>query len=345
VKRVALLPGDGIGPEIVTQAWRVVCAVTSLSAETYAVGGHGIDVAGAPLPDATLAACEAADAVFLGAVGGPRWAQAEERPEQGLLQLRKRLGLYANLRPVRVMAGMAEHSPLRPERVEGVDLLFVRELTGGIYFGEPREEGRQRALDTMVYTEPEVRRIAELGFRLAAGRRGKVTSVDKANVLASSRLWRRVVDDVARAHPEVAHEHRLVDACAMRLISEPGTFDVVLAGNLFGDVLSDEAGVIVGSLGLLPSASTGDGTRGLYEPIHGSAPDIAGLGIANPIGAILSAAMMLRHSLDLEAPARRIEEAVSRALGAGARTADLGGTLTTAEMADAVLRHIDEGDA
>jgi len=342
--RVVLLPGDGIGPEVVSAARTVLERVVrgAIAFEEYLIGGAAIDTTGQPLPAATLAACRSADAVLLGAVGGPRWddPRAAVRPEQGLLAIRRELGLYANLRPVRTWAELAGASPLRPERLADVDVLFVRELTGGLYFG-PRGRERtadgERAYDTMVYTDGEIRRVVALAFRLAAERRRRVTSVDKANVLDSSRLWRAVAIEVAAQHPGIALEHQLVDSAAMRIITSPGAFDVVVTENMFGDILTDEASVLAGSLGLLPSASLGDGRLGLYEPIHGSAPDIAGTGAANPIGAILSTAMLCRHSLGLPAEAQTIERAVDAAIAAGARTRDLGGALGTAEMTEAVL--------
>ena len=345
---IALLPGDGIGPEVVGAARTILERVAAgaghaFSFSEHLVGGCAIDASGAPLPDDTLAACRAADAALLGAVGGPRWddPRAAVRPEQGLLALRRELGLFANLRPVRVSPHLVEVSPLKAERLAGVDILFVRELTGGLYFGRRgREpiEGGERAFDTMVYTDGEVRRVVELAFRLAAGRRRSVTSVDKANVLESSRLWRRVAEEVAAGHRGVRLEHQLVDSCAMRIVSAPAGFDVVVTENMFGDILTDEAAVLPGSLGVLPSASLGEGSFGLYEPIHGSAPDIAGRGLANPIGTVLSAAMLLRHSLGLAEEAAQVEAAVEAALAAGARTADLGGTLGTAAMVDAIAR-------
>ena len=343
---IALLPGDGIGPEVVAAARAVLERVAARGGHTFAfsqhlVGGCAIDETGNPLPDATLAACRAADAALLGAVGGPRWddPRAAVRPEQGLLALRRELGLYANLRPVRVSPHLVAASPLKADRLDGVDILFVRELTGGLYFGErgrERVDGVERAFDTMVYTDGEVRRVVELAFRLAAGRRRAVTSVDKANVLESSRLWRRVAVEVAARHPDVSLEHQLVDSCAMRIVTAPASFDVVVTENMFGDILTDEAAVLPGSLGVLPSASLGEGSFGLYEPIHGSAPDIAGRGVANPIGTVLSAALLLRHSLGLAEEAARIEAAVERALAGGARTADLGGALGTAAMVEAI---------
>jgi 3-isopropylmalate dehydrogenase len=356
---VVLLPGDGIGPEVVDEGRRVLELVASRSGHTFAfvehlIGGAAIDAAGNPLPVETLEACERADAVLLGAVGGPRWddPKARVRPEQGLLGLRRALGLYANLRPVRVHPALAATSPLKEDRIAGVDILFVRELTGGIYFGQPRLRetvgARTRAVDTLEYTDEEIRRVVRMAFRLARGRRQLVTSVDKANVLESSRLWREVTNEVAREHPEVRLEHQLVDSAAMRLVTSPRAFDVVVTENMFGDILTDEAAVIAGSLGLLPSASLGEGRRGVYEPIHGSAPDIAGKGIANPLGTISSVALLLRHSLGLEEEARAVERAVDAAITGGARTADMhpGGaprdatqrvpSLSTSQMGDAV---------
>jgi 3-isopropylmalate dehydrogenase len=285
--------------------------------------------------------------VLFGAVGDPSFddPEAEHRPEQALLGLRRSLGLFANLRPVWVHPALADASPLRPAAVQGVDLVVVRELTGGIYFGGPRVEGADRAVDTMVYTRAEVARIAHVAFRTAQARRARVTSVDKANVLACSRLWRRTVDAVAREYPGVHLEHLLVDATTMHLLQRPRDFDVILTGNMFGDILSDEASVLAGSMGMLPSASLGEGRRGLYEPIHGSAPDIAGRGIANPLAAILSAAMLLRHSLELPAAAQAVEAAVAAVLEAGHRTADLampgGPVVTTRQMGDLVVQAID----
>jgi 3-isopropylmalate dehydrogenase len=341
---VALLPGDGIGPEVVAVARELVDAVApdhglSVSWHEHPVGGASIDVHGTALTDEVLAACAGADAVLLGAVGGPRWDTTDPgtpRPEQGLLGLRAGLGLYANLRPVRPWPALYDASPLRRERIEGTDLLVVRELTGGIYFGE-RGRDSERAFDTCVYTLAEVERLAEWGFRAAADRRGKVTSVDKANVLETSRLWREQVIRTAAAHPAVELEHMLVDNAAMQLVNRPSDFDVIVTENLFGDVLSDEAAMITGSIGLLPSASLGPGTLGLYEPVHGSAPDIAGRGVANPVATCLSAAMMLRYSLGAPEAADRIDAAVDAVLAAGARTRDLGGDLGTAAVRDRLL--------
>jgi 3-isopropylmalate dehydrogenase len=349
---IVLLPGDGIGPEVVREARSVLEIIAMRYGHTFTfsehlIGGAAIDQTCESLPVATLTACERADAILLGAVGGPKWdnPKAKVRPEQGLLAIRKALGLYANLRPVSVHPALASVSPLKPDRIEGVDVLFIRELTGGLYFGWPRfreEVGdRRRSVDTLEYNEDEIRRVVRLAFQLARGRKKRVTSVDKANVLESSRLWREVAIEVSAEFPDVTLEHQLVDSCAMRLITAPRSFDVVVTENMFGDILTDEAAVLAGSLGLLPSASLGAGTRGLYEPIHGSAPDIAGKGIANPIGTILSAAMLLRHSLHLHEEAEAIERAVREVITDGARTADMvaspgGVTVTTSEMGDLI---------
>ena len=352
--RIALLPGDGIGPEIVAEARRVLSAVGELSGidvefEEALIGGAAIDATGNPLPEATVELCRRADAVLLGAVGGPKWDDpgARVRPEQGLLGIRRALGLYANLRPVVPHPALVDASPLRPERLVGVDLIVVRELTGGIYFGEKGIEQLphgERARDVCSYETFEIERIVRTAAELARGRRGRLTSVDKANVLETSRLWRRVTTRiVAEEFPDVQLDHVLVDSCAMFLVTQPARFDVIVTENMFGDILTDEAAVLTGSIGVLPSASLGaarDGTAtrvGLYEPIHGSAPDIAGQGIANPAGTILSAALLLRHSLGLDAEARAVERAVSDAIDAGSRTRDLGGTATTSEMTDAIL--------
>ena len=345
---IAVLPGDGIGMEVVAEAEKVMRAIAERNGHQFAmeyglVGGAAMDATGKPLPESTLALCKASDAVLFGAVGDPKYddPQAEARPERALLALRKALGLYANLRPVRVHPALADSTPLRPALVKGVDLIVVRELTGGIYFGEPRVEGADRAVDTMVYTRQEVERIAHLAFRIAQGRRRKVSSVDKANVLASSRLWRRTVEAVAEDYPDVELEHVLIDAATMHLIKRPRDFDVILTGNQFGDILSDETSVLAGSMGMLPSASIGEGRFGLYEPIHGSAPDIAGQGIANPVAAILSGAMLLRHSLALEEEAQAVEAAVSAVLDAGYRTPDLAPegqpAVTTQQLGDLVV--------
>ena len=350
--RIVVLGGDGIGPEVTAEAVRVLQAVAvhgghELTFDARLMGGCSIDAHGTALTDEVLAACRASSAVLLGAVGGPRWddPRAKVRPEQGLLALRKGLGVFANLRPVTVHPALADASPLRPDRIAGVDILVVRELTGGLYFGQPkgrdRKDGHERAVDTLEYQDFEIRRVVELAFRLARGRRRRVASVDKANVLESSRLWREIATQIGRDHPDVALEHVLVDTAAMRLVASPAAFDVVVTENMFGDILTDEAAVLPGSMGLLPSASLGDGGPGLYEPIHGSAPDIAGKGIANPVGTVLSAAMLLRHSLGLEAEAARVERAVHAAIAAGCRTRDLGGSLGTRAMTDEILARLD----
>jgi 3-isopropylmalate dehydrogenase len=352
--RLAVLPGDGIGQEVVGEAEKVLAAVGERFAHRFVmehalVGGAAMDAGGDPLPEATVALCRASDAILFGAVGDPKYddPRATRRPEQALLGLRQALGLFANLRPVWVHPTLVESSPLRPELVRGVDLIVVRELTGGIYFGEPRVEGQERAVDTMVYTRTEVERITHLAFRIAQSRSRKVTSVDKANVLACSRLWRRTVEEVAREYPDVALEHMLVDAATMHLIKRPRTFDIILTGNMFGDILSDETSVLAGSMGMLPSASLGEGCLGLYEPIHGSAPDIAGQGLANPLATILSAAMLLRHSLSLETEARAVEMAVDAVLNAGHRTSDLAApgqpAVTTGQMGDLVVAALRSG--
>jgi len=355
---IALTPGDGIGPEVVEEARLVLQDVASRFGHVFQfsehlLGGCAIDQTGSALPEATLAACRAADAVLLGAVGGPRWddPQAPVRPEQGLLGMRKELGLYANLRPVRPYPSLARLSPLKPERVAGVDFIVIRELTGGLYFGTPKGRTQtpdgERAVDTLVYTEPEIRRIVTLAFQIARQRRRLLTSVDKANVLESSRLWRKLAGEIGRDFPDVKLEHQLVDSCAMRLVTHAASFDVVVTENMFGDILTDEAAVLGGSLGLLPSASLGVGRRGLYEPIHGSAPDIAGRGIANPVGTILSAALLLRHSLGLEREAQAVEAAVGLALDEGQHTADLAPVrpLATAQMGAAVRERLDADPA
>jgi 3-isopropylmalate dehydrogenase len=347
---IVLLPGDGIGPEVVRAA-RVVLETAArqdglqLAFDARLIGGAAIDATGSALPDDTLQACQRADAVLLGAVGGPKWDDptAKVRPEQGLLGLRRALGLYANLRPVRPHPALAGSSPLKAERLDGVDLMFVRELTGGLYFGKRGREkidGGERAFDTLEYTDGEIRRVVRLAFRLASERKKKVTSIDKANVLESSRLWRQTATAVAAEFPSVTLEHQLVDSAAMRLVTTPAQYDVVVTENMFGDILTDEAAVLAGSLGLLPSASLGDGRVGLYEPIHGSAPDIANRGIANPLGTIASAALLCRHSLGAASTAARIERAIDRVLADGLRTADLGGTLGTDELTRAVVERL-----
>ena len=348
--RIVVLAGDGIGPEIVAAARGVLDALGSFDYDEQLIGGASIDALGTPLSDDALAACRSSDAVLLGAVGGPKWDTTDPdapRPEQGLLGLRKGLGLYANLRPVKPLAALIDASPLRRERIEGTDLLVVRELTGGIYFGRKSREPYS-ALDECVYTAAEVERIAVAAFEAAERRAegtgtGRVTSVDKANVLETSRLWREVVSGMAERWPAVELDHLLVDNAAMQLVSDPSQFDVIVTENMFGDILSDEAAMITGSLGMLPSASLGDGGPGVFEPVHGSAPDIAGQGAANPLATFLSVAMMLRHGLDRGTDADRVEAAVEAALGGGLRTADLftgsGGErrVGTAEMTEAVI--------
>ncbi len=353
---VAVLPGDGIGPEVTAEAVKVLRAAADLcgcEVETreYAVGAAGVSESGDSLPERTRAGVVDADAVLLGAVGHPDLAAAEgrRRPEAGLLALRKLLGVYANLRPVVVHPSLLHASPLRPERLAGVDLLIVRELTGGLYYGEPRSLGRDEAVNTLRYTVAEIERVARVAFRAAGERRGRLTSVDKANVLEVSQLWRETVTRVgAEEFPAVALEHLYVDFAAMRLVAEPARIDVLLTENLFGDILSDEAAVLTGSLGLLPSASLGDGP-GLFEPVHGSAPDIAGRGVANPIGAIASAAMLLRHGLRLPEAAAAVERAVGAVLAAGARTADIARpgepSVGTREIGDEIARLVLWGKA
>jgi 3-isopropylmalate dehydrogenase len=339
---IALLPGDGIGPEIAAAARCVLDAVGEFEYEELLVGGASIDAHGTALTDDVLAACRSADAVLLGAVGGPKWDTtdpAAPRPEQGLLGLRKGLGLYANLRPVRPSRALLGASPLREERIAGTDLLVVRELTGGIYFGESGRDG-DRAHDDCAYTAAEIERIARVAFEAARGRSRRVTSVDKANVLETSRLWRETVTRVGAEYPEVELEHLLVDNAAMQLVSKPTGFDVILTENLFGDILSDEAAMLTGSLGMLPSASLGGAGPGLFEPVHGSAPDIAGKGIANPLATILSAAMMLRHGLGLAAEADAVEAAVEAVLDEGLRTPDLATKADTAAGTEQVTAAI-----
>ena len=350
-RRVAVLAGDGIGPEVVDEALRVLKAAPfdRLSFEFVdgLIGGAAIDVHDDPLPAQSLAVARSADAILFGAVGEPRFdaAPRAKRPEQGLLRLRKELGLFANLRPATVFAGLEGGSALKPEVVEGLDILIVRELTGDIYFGQPRgirelPGGEREGFDTMRYTEGEIRRIARVAFEAARKRSSRVCSVDKANVLETTQLWREVVTEVGREYPDVQLSHMYVDNAAMQLVRRPRQFDVILTGNMFGDILSDEASMLTGSIGMLPSASLDAAGKGLYEPIHGSAPDIAGRGIANPLAAILSAAMMLRYSFQNESGAARIERAVGDVLRSGARTADLAPgarTVGTRAMGDLVI--------
>jgi 3-isopropylmalate dehydrogenase len=351
--RIVVLAGDGVGPEVTAAAVRVLEQVSvdhalKLEFEHALIGGAAYDAAGSPLPDATVRACKAAKGILLGAVGGPKWADipVQHRPEQGLLAIRKALGLFANLRPVTTTPELAAASPLKPEKLKGVDILVIRELTGGIYFGK-RSRSADSAFDTCEYSAAEIERVCRVAGKLAMGRRRKVTSVDKANVLDTSRLWRDVATRVFRTEfPELTVEHLLVDAAAMHLLSRPADFDVMVTENMFGDILTDEASMLAGSMGLLPSASLGDGSGpGLYEPIHGSAPDIAGQGVANPCGTILSAAMLLRHSCGAEAAAREIEAAVAGAIRSGARTRDIAAPgardwLGTAAFTDVVLKNL-----
>lgn len=348
---ITLLPGDGIGPEVVHEAVRVLDEISKKCGHIFQykerlMGGCSIDKYGTSLTDETLADCQSADAILFGAVGGPKWddPNAKDRPERGLLALRKGLGVFANLRPVKVHPALIDASPLKPERLKGVDILVLRELTGGLYFGQPKmremKDGRERAVDTLEYYDFEIRRILELAFKLSGSRKKKVTSVDKANVLESSRLWRQTATEVGKEHPDVTLEHQLVDSAAMKLITGPASMDVVVTENMFGDILTDEASVLAGSMGMLPSASLSETGVGLYEPIHGSAPDIAGKGIANPVGTILSAALMFRYSLKLEDEALMIERAVDQAITDGARTADLGGELTTRHMTDEIIKYL-----
>lgn len=348
--RVVALPGDGVGPEVTEAALKVLkvaCARAGkgLEVQEALIGGAAVDDGDQPFPEATKEACLKADAVLLGAVGGPKWdgLESDLRPEKGLLNLRRALGVYANLRPVKAYPSLMAASPLKPERLDGTDLVVVRELLGGIYFGEPREwnTAEGRAFNTMVYTAPEVERVARVAFELARQRQGKVSSIDKANVLEVSRLWRDVVTKLHQAeYSDVELTHQYVDSCAMDLIRSPSRFDVVLTGNMFGDILTDEAAVLAGSIGLLPSASLGDGP-GLYEPIHGSAPDIAGQGVANPLGTIASVAFMLRSSLGLPEAAAQVERAIDSCLEGGAKTPDLGGNMTTQQVGDEICRTLE----
>jgi 3-isopropylmalate dehydrogenase len=338
-KRIVFLPGDGIGPEIGAAARRVLDQLGDFEITEHLIGGASIDEHGTALTDEVLEACRQSDAVLLCSVGGPKWDTTDPdkpRPEQGLLGLRKGLGLFANLRPVRPSEALLEASPLRRERIEGTDLLVVRELTGGIYFGDSGRDG-DRAHDDCAYTVEEIQRIARVAFEAAGERNGRVTSVDKANVMETSRLWRETVTALAPEYEQIELDHLLVDNAAMQLVSRPSDFDVIVTENLFGDILSDEAAMLTGSLGMLPSASLGEGGPGLYEPVHGSAPDIAGTGKANPLATLLSVAMMLKYGLNMHEEAASVESAVDAALAKGLRTPDLGGESTTDEMTDAVL--------
>ena len=348
---ITLLPGDGIGPEVIASARRILDIVADKYGHDFVfhealIGGAAIEATGDPLPPETVDLCETASAVLLGAVGGPQWSDpnAKVRPEQGLLKIRATLGVYANIRPVKVYAELADASPLKAEKLRGVDMLVIRELTGGIYFGE-KTRTATTASDLCTYSVEEIERIVRVASRLARERRGKLCSVDKANVLETSRLWRDVTDRlVASEFPDIELETLLVDAAAMHLLSRPADFDVIVTENMFGDILTDEASMLAGSLGMLPSASLGDGNVGLYEPIHGSAPDIAGRGLANPCATIASTAMMLRHSLGLEAEAAAVERAIATAIAAGARTADIAAAgdsaISTTEMTGEIIRYL-----
>lgn len=343
-KKIVTLAGDGIGPEIMAAGLEVLAAVAPKINFDYTVdaqrfGGAAIDVEGHPLPEATLATAKEADAILLAAIGGPQYNDAAVRPEQGLLALRKALGLFANIRPVQIFEALKHLSPLKPEIIEGVDFVVVRELTGGIYFGEHTLNDRS-ARDINDYTYEEIERIIKIAFEIARGRGKKVTSVDKQNVLATSKLWRIVAEDVAKEYPDVILEHALVDSLAMKMITNPSDFDVIVTENLFGDILSDESSVLPGTLGVMPSASHAANGPSLYEPIHGSAPDIAGLGIANPISMILSVAMMLRESFEATAGAQYIENAVNKTLLEGVLTKDLGGTASLSEMTAAIIANL-----
>lgn len=343
-KRIIALPGDGIGKEIMDSALTILSEIMvheelDFDIQEYPFGGAGIDSEGDPLPERTLKACKEADAILLGAIGGPKWDKAPKRPEQGLLGLRKALGLFANIRPISVPDAVVHLSPLKEENVKGVDFIVVRELTGGIYFGE-KKLAEDQASDLCTYTKAEIQRILRKAFEIARTRNKKVTSVDKANVLSTSKLWRQTAEEVAQEYPDCTLEHQLVDSAAMVMITRPKDFDVIVTENLFGDILSDEASVIPGSLGMMPSASHGENGPSLYEPIHGSAPDIAGQDIANPMSMILSAAMMLRQSFGLEETAQRIERACDRVMKAGILTKDLGGNAGTQEFTEAVLKEL-----
>jgi 3-isopropylmalate dehydrogenase len=346
--RISLLPGDGVGPEVTAAAAQTIGAVArrfghTFELRTFPVGGAAVRESGVPLPPATLDACRNSAAVLLGAVGDPAFDQhpPEKRPEAALLALRRELGVYANLRPARIYRGLEAAGPLKPDLLAGVDLLIVRELTGGLYYGTPRglDADGSAAHNTMRYSRDEVRRIAVRAFEHARGRRRRVTSVDKANVLETSRLWRAVVSEVAAGYPEVSLDHMYVDNCAMQLVREPARFDVIVTENMFGDILSDEAGAVVGSLGLLPSASLGDGP-GLFEPVHGSAPDIAGRDVANPIGAIASAAMLLRYGLALPDEADALDHAIDECVAAGVGTPDINGRMTCSQVASAIAERV-----
>lgn len=345
--KIVLLPGDGIGPEVTAEAELLIKTVAqvhgvNLELKTELIGGAAIDATGDPLPGASLAACRDADAVILGAVGGPKWSDPDlkVRPEQGLLKIRKELGLFANLRPVRLHPKLVDASPLKPEYLEGVDLMVVRELTGGSYFGE-KVEGDEFASDTCTYSRVEVERVVRMAGEIARQRNGKLTMIDKANVMATSRLWRKVTEEIMQAEfQDLSYEYILVDAAAMYLISDPARFDVIVTENMFGDILTDEASMLAGSMGMLPSASLAAGRMGLYEPIHGSAPDIAGKGIANPFGMLASVAMMFAYSMDMQEAAQQVEQAISDCISDGQCTPDLGGALSTSQAGAAVRERL-----
>ncbi|MCL6549095.1 MAG: 3-isopropylmalate dehydrogenase [Alicyclobacillus sp.] len=358
-KRIAVLPGDGIGPEVTAATVSLLEAVADQYGEEFEfvygkIGGVAIDELGTPLPEETVALCREADAVLLGAVGGPKWDRgpAELRPETGLLGIRKALGVYANLRPITVFESLRDSSTLKPEVLSGVDFVIVRELTGGLYFGQPKQRrtgaNGPEVVDTLLYTEAEMERILRLAFEIARGRRKKLTSVDKANVLESSRMWRETAERLAALYPDVELNHLLVDNAAMQIVRQPAQFDVLVTENMFGDILSDEAAMITGSIGMLPSASLGESGPGLYEPIHGSAPDIAGKGVANPLATFLSAALMLRYSLGMPEAADAVEQAVRAVLDAGYRTADIARpgerALSTREISEHVKQQLRRGD-
>ncbi|ACK42472.1 MULTISPECIES: 3-isopropylmalate dehydrogenase [Dictyoglomus] len=359
--KIAVLPGDGIGPEVVKQAIKVINVLSKkfhhqVEIKEGIVGGAAIDKFGDPLPEETWKICEESDSILLGAVGGPKWDNlpGDKRPEKALLKLRSGFNLFANLRPISIFDELIFSSPIKEEYLKGVDFIIVRELTGGLYFGKPKEtrieNGEEIAIDTMIYRTSEIRRIAHVAFKMAQKRKKKVTSVDKANILECSRLWRKIVEEVAKEYPDVALEHMYVDNCAMQIVRNPKQFDVILTENTFGDILSDEAAVITGSIGMLPSASLGETKKGLYEPIHGSAPDIAGQNVANPIATILSVALMFRYSFDLEEEAKLIEKSVRKVLSLGYFTKDLYANnpyaqkmVTTEEMGDLICSVIEGG--
>lgn len=344
-KKIVALPGDGIGPELMQSALHVLKAVSQneYEIETLPFGGAAIDLAGEPFPKEAERACQDADAILLGAIGGPKWEQAIKTPEDGLLELRQTLGFYANIRPTKAHDHLLHLSPLKKERVKGADFVIVRELIGGLYFGRPQYLDQYQAIDTMHYTAEQIEQVVRTAFELAAARRGKLTSVDKANVLANSKLWRQIVDQLSREYPKVEIEHLYVDAAAMKLVMNPSSFDVIVTENLFGDILSDEASVITGSLGMLPSASLSLNGPALYEPVHGSAPDLAGKDLANPMSMILSVCLMLRQSFGQEKRARMIEQQAYALIAEGCATKDLGGTATTSQFSRQLAERLVKG--